>query len=109
MSETFIKIRCTACAGKIGIEEEYYRELVGRAISCPHCQAEMLVPANPAKPGETPSGAPPGVDVTQEINRPEAPSSIPKPRSGERRTCPFCGDEIGPRDRVCIRCGNTLC
>jgi hypothetical protein len=105
MAERIIKFRCPACAGKIGIDEDYHRELGGKTVACPHCQTEVRIPAMPDTSQRNPRGEH-GVDVTQFI---ETPRRVPPvPGSGESRTCPFCNEIIGPRDRVCIKCQNTL-
>ncbi len=109
------KIRCPHCSGKIAIDHDYFAELSGQVISCPHCAEQMSVPESSAQPSVSASGAH-GLDRTQEIQMPplSAPAR-PTPRPSVRRNessgarlCPHCGVEVGERDRVCITCGEKI-
>jgi DNA-directed RNA polymerase subunit RPC12/RpoP len=115
------KIRCPHCGGKIGIEDDYYGELVGSVISCPHCGNQMIVPANAGQVTQSAAGSH-SLDRTQEIqippewNKPfqhaaQAPAPQPQARPAggdEVRRCPYCQEEVGRRDRICISCGHKI-
>jgi DNA-directed RNA polymerase subunit RPC12/RpoP len=127
--ESVTKIRCPHCGGKIGIENDYYSELVGSVISCPHCGNQMIVPVNASQAVSTTAGSH-SLDRTQEIQIPPewnkpfqnavppAPAAPPrppaqaqaKPAAGgeETRRCPYCQDDVGRRDRICISCGHKI-
>jgi len=107
MSDHVIKIRCPYCAGKIGIDADYYQELVGKIVNCPHCSKEMIVPANSESAKSNLQGSH-SLDMTQEIQMPPEVSKTVRSSPGEARHCPHCGVEVGKRDRVCISCGNRI-
>ena len=107
MSDNVIKIRCPYCAGKIGVDAEYYQELVGKIVNCPHCSKEMIIPANSEVSGQNQQGSH-SLDTTQEIQVPPEVSKVVRQGSSDARHCPHCGVEVGKRDRVCITCGNKI-
>lgn len=107
-TENIIKFRCPYCSGKVAVDLEYYAELVGKVINCPHCAKEMIIPAtiDPAK--QNAQGIH-GMDVTQEIKMPEEHHTARShPAAEGTRHCPHCGVEVGKRDRICITCGNRI-
>ena len=109
--ENVTKIRCPYCAGKIAIEEDYYQELVGTVINCPHCGQQMIIPASVA-PIPTAAGSH-SLDRTQEIKMPEEwqkpfQNSPLRQQADDVRKCPYCHEEVGKRDRICISCGHKI-
>ena len=106
-TENIMKFRCPYCAGKVAVDLEYYAELVGKVINCPHCAKEMIIPAtiDPAK--QNAKGIH-GMDVTQEIKIPDTHTAPTQHTSEGGRLCPHCGVEVGKRDRICISCGNRI-
>jgi hypothetical protein len=107
MSDGVLKIRCPYCAGKIGVDSDYYQELIGKIINCPHCSKEMIIPANSESARQNLEGSH-SLDRTQEIQVPPQNTHAMRQPSGEARHCPHCGVEVGKRDRVCIACGNKI-
>ena len=108
MSADITKIRCPHCEGKIAVEDDYYHELIGTLVSCPHCAQEMLIPAINHAGEQTASGNH-SVDVTREIERPaDTRRQVIQPPSDEGTFCPHCGAGIGLRDRICISCGTRM-
>ncbi|MFO7870552.1 MAG: hypothetical protein R6V03_03870 [Kiritimatiellia bacterium] len=112
------KFRCPGCKGKISVDEDYYREIVGKVINCPHCSKRITIPRMQTKkdPDVLPSDA---FKNTQQIKpHPAAsppagnpgPVPAPKPQTSDpdSAVCPHCGAEVGKRDKVCITCGEKL-
>lgn len=105
MSENVVKLRCRACAGRIALDEDYYRELIGHTLTCPHCGAEVPVPASAEESDRNVAG----------MHSVATPRSVERPAGNPRaaaaagvRKCPFCDDQVGPGDRFCVKCGNKL-
>jgi hypothetical protein len=105
MPENVIKLRCQVCAGKIALDEDYYRELIGHTVACPHCQAEVPVPAHVEQSKPKIEGVH-SADNTQPLGR--TVGNLPASGPAGIRKCPFCNDGLGPRDRFCIKCGKKL-
>ncbi|MDI6774208.1 MAG: hypothetical protein QME60_02265 [Verrucomicrobiota bacterium] len=107
MSENVVKIRCPYCAGKIGVDANYYQELAGEIINCPHCSKEMIVPANAEGTNQNSRGSH-NLDRTQEIQVfPKSDRTVQNAPT-EARHCPHCKEEVRQRNRVCITCGRQI-
>ncbi len=107
MNAPVIKFRCPYCAGKVAVDTDYYRDLVGKVVSCPHCEKAMIIPATVDTARMRTEGSH-GLDRTQEIQMPPALQRTMRQAPSESRHCPFCGVEVGRRDQVCITCGNRI-
>ena len=89
---------CPFCGQKLKAD----LETVGKAVDCPHCQNEFLVPEPPeedrprqAPPPQSPQAPPPQVDWPQEVPlseqyQPQTQSSAPEPNPEGEHTCPVC-------------------
>jgi hypothetical protein len=110
MEET-IRLRCPNCDGKLVIDEDYYKELVGHNINCPHCDVGMKIPSTVKKIKENQDlhGAH-GRSQTHAVHKPSTTWTPPSLRQGEEEPafCPKCKEEVGRRDRICISCGTKL-
>jgi len=106
--EKVIKILCPVCHGKIAIDEGYYKELIGKAIDCPHCTRKIIVPGNTERISHQKA---PFEDMrsTMKIElSPGANQQQSTVQNAETTKCPKCGATVGIRDRVCIRCETKL-
>ena len=103
-----VKVLCPTCHGKIAVDGDYYHELVGKAIDCPHCNKKMMVPGNTERSSHQKA---PFDDLRTTRKIELVPVSLPqppKPAHVDSTKCPHCGAEVGKRDRVCIRCESRL-
>ena len=99
-----VRIRCPFCSGKIAVDHEYYRELVGDVIPCPHCNEEIIVPSTGSKDTMFDMGKADRMKTTMRIQ--PLPTSMRA--DDDSALCPHCGAEIGCRDLVCITCGGRV-
>jgi hypothetical protein len=108
--DTTVKLRCPHCDGKVAIDEEYYKEIVGQSVSCPHCNEGMKVPSTVKKMPK--DQEPPLTHSKSHTYKVHKESSDWKPHEHREKEapvhCPKCKEEVGRRDRVCITCGTKL-
>ncbi|OGV68123.1 MAG: hypothetical protein A2498_16375 [Lentisphaerae bacterium RIFOXYC12_FULL_60_16] len=107
-----VKVLCSLCHGKVALDEDYYHELVGKTIPCPHCKRPMSIPGNTDRihHQQAPFN---DLRTTQKLQLVPVASAAPKPvpvkaSAPDGCRCPHCGAEVGRRDRVCITCEGRL-
>jgi|GEM_PF-2857060 len=109
-----LKFRCSFCAKKIAVAEDY----AGKSVKCPRCGTPTKVPnitlEEPALVMEAgdilpPTTNPPDLVVEQEKPAPqERPTPQKKKLAPQEKLCPQCGSSVNNDTEFCITCGYRL-
>lgn len=114
-----ITVVCGTCGSKLKAPGS----AAGRGVKCPKCAAELTVPATinrpvsstPALPVQPnpPAASTPDRPTLARAARPAPPSRASRDSGygdseGGYKECPFCGEDVRAKARVCKHCGETL-
>lgn len=84
--------QCPNCSGKFKASPKH----VGKKVKCPKCGTAIEIPEPPEEEESF------GFDLeSDESEEPEGPKETGK-------TCPNCGETMGPDDVICVSCGWNL-
>ena len=104
---TEVRFQCPSCDGKMAVEPADMLALLGRVLSCPHCENELRV--NLAVENVAPKVKKSTVQhATFRVNRQMTESQLVQTTPDGAVYCPYCHVEVGKRDRACTTCGKSF-
>lgn len=111
-------VECHNCGMFLEVDDEYYREVVGKKVNCPACGVKVPIPPimSHIEEARAEPAAGAGKSSSTELSRKTIKldrvlASIPQLQTLQEGKCPFCGMEVTSTSEnvyVCRRCDRVL-